>query len=96
MPRIWPDDYDKCVELSQGGIIREHNHVLDDNVDLRHENEFLRKQVRLLRKEVMFLKGHLEIIRSYADPPTIDQILNMTLPEDTNSNPNQDTTRKRK
>ena len=60
--RTWPDDFDKCIKLSQGGIMREHNQVLDDNVDLCHENEYLKKQVRLQRKEIMYLRGHLEII----------------------------------
>ena len=80
--RIWPDDYDKCIEMSQGGIMREHNFMLDENIGLRQENTMLKKTNRLLRKEVMYLKGHLEIIRSYSDPPTIDQLINWPLSDE--------------
>ena len=62
--------------------MREHNHVLDDNIGLRQENTMLKKQNRLLRREVMYLRGHLEIIRSYSDPPSIDALLNWPISDE--------------
>ena len=60
--------------------------MLDDNIDLRHENEMLKKHICLMRREVTYLGGHLEVIREYSNPPTIDTLMNMNLSDNERSN----------